>query len=228
LSDLSIVIPVCNEEGNIVPLYDEIVNALKSYNFKYEIIFVNDGSTDTTVSKISNLSDKDSKLVLKNLELNMGQGLALIEGIKSSQYDYICVLDGDRQFYPGDILKLAKIKNDENLDFICGKRTQRSDDVFLKILPSIMGNKFISFLFKSDFEDLGCSLKIVHKKHILHLNPFKNIHRYLNLLLLEQGLRYKEIPVDHRHRTSGKTKYTMFKFWGVIFEVLWLRFVYKR
>ena len=226
LKDLSIVIPVCNEEGNIISLHEEIVEALSYEKINYEIIFVNDGSNDDTALKINDIVKNFSNVSLKTLKYNMGQGIALFEGIKSSNFNYICVLDGDRQFFPADIKKLMELMEIKKLDFICGKRTQRSDDVFLKILPSILGNKFISLIFGTHFEDIGCSLKIFQKKHVLKLKPFKNIHRYLNLLLLEQGLSYEEIAVYHRQRVFGKTKYTMFKFWGVIIEVIWLRVFY--
>lgn len=227
MKELTIIIPICNEEGNIIPLYEEIVTELEHLESPYEILFVNDGSTDDSNEIVNRIANIDPQVSLIHLERNIGQGLALMEGVKKSKYEKICILDGDRQFYPKDIIKFLNILLDNNYDFVCGKRTKRSDEFLLKILPSVLGNKFISFLFGSDFQDIGCSLKIVQKEHLLELKTFKNIHRYINILLWLQGRSYFEESVEHRYRTSGKTKYTMFKFLGVIFEVVWLRVTHR-
>lgn len=227
MKDISIVIPVCNEEANIQPLYLEIISSLETEMDSIEIIFINDGSSDYTKNEIVTLTRNDKRVLLIDLVNNQGQGIAIFKGIHVAKFETICILDGDRQFFAKDILKFIEEKSKGKFDFVCGHRLQRSDDVLLKILPSIIGNKFISFLFKTDFEDIGCSLKVVQKKDCIDLVPFKNIHRYINILLALKGHQYKEVEVDHRHREFGKTKYSFLKFIVVIFEVLWLKYLYR-
>lgn len=229
LNSLSIVIPLFNEEGNVIPLHEEISQALKKVdNLQVEFIYVNDGSTDTTKKQLEKLNSVDKRVKAVNLKKNLGQGMALYKGISSSQYELICTLDGDRQFYPDDIVKFYHAFINEEVDFICGQRMDREDDAVTKKIPSRLGNILISWTFKSSVKDVGCALKVFKRNDIVYMNPFKNYHRYLSLFLVWNGAKYKQIQVNHRARVSGVSKYTVFKFLRVLYELLWIKFYYLK
>jgi glycosyltransferase involved in cell wall biosynthesis len=223
---LSIVIPVYNEEENISLLVREIHSSLHCKNIDYELILVNDGSTDGTKREIELLLSEFTQLRICNLEKNLGQGFALAEGIKAVNYPLICTLDGDLQFTPENIVTCYFELLNQNLGLICGRRAVRNDDKLTKTIPSIAGNKLISFLFNTNLSDVGCSLKIFYKKDIIKITPFKNYHRYISILLIFLGVSFKEVSVEHRERKFGESKYTTMKFLGVLFEVFWMKFVY--
>ena len=223
---LSIVIPVYNEEENISPLVKEIHKSLHCKNIEYELILVNDGSTDSTKNEIESLLVDYGQVVLCHLDENIGQGLALATGIEKAKYPLICTLDGDLQFSPENIVTCYFDLINHDLDLICGRRAVRNDDKLTKTIPSIAGNKLISFLFDTNLSDVGCSLKIFYKSDISRIVPFKNYHRYISILLIFLGVNYKEVSVEHRERKFGESKYTTMKFVGVLYEVLWMKFIY--
>jgi glycosyltransferase involved in cell wall biosynthesis len=223
---LSIVIPVYNEEENISPLVKEIVKSLHCKNIDYELILVNDGSTDSTQIELDKFAKEFPQIKIQKLQNNIGQGLALAAGIDIAKYPFICTLDGDLQFSPENIVTCYYEFLNDNLGLICGRRAVRNDDKLTKTIPSIAGNKLISILFNTDLSDVGCSLKIFHKKDIEKIIPFKNYHRYISILLIFLGVKYKEVSVEHRERKFGESKYTTMKFIGVLFEVLWMKFIY--
>lgn len=223
---LSIVIPVYNEEENISLLVRELHSSLHCKNIDYELILVNDGSKDETKKEIERLLTEFPQLKLCDLKKNLGQGLALAEGIKIASYSLICTLDGDLQFSPDNIVTCYYELINQDLGLICGRRAVRNDDKLTKAIPSIAGNKLISFLFDTNLSDVGCSLKIFYKKDIDKIKPFKNYHRYISILLIFLGVKFKEVSVEHRERQFGESKYTTLKFFGVLMEVFWMKVVY--
>ena len=226
--DLSIVIPLFNEEGNIFKVTQEIIKSLEPISCRYEIVLIDDGSADKTLWEAKRVAERYTAIKVISLSNNLGQGFAIRKGLESSGGQYICFLDGDRQFDPCDILRLFKKFNEYNLDFICGRRQDRKDSLFFNHLPSRVGNAFIRWIFKTTFQDIGCALKIGRRSHLLAILPFENYHRYINILLviLNPNIKYQEIKVSHLPRITGKTKYGPFKFFKVFFEVLWIKFFY--
>ena len=201
----SLIIPIFNEENNIIKLYNEIIISLKNYN-KYEIIFVNDSSTDKSDEFLKELSKKDNVQYFSN-KTNKGQSFSIRKGINNSNYDIIVTLDGDCQNNPKDIPKLLKIYNSsENITLVGGIRHHRKDS-FLKILSSKIANKFRSFILNDNCIDTGCSLKVFDKNIFLSLPFFDGIHRFLPALFKTFGKKNVFVNVDHRRRFSGQSKY---------------------
>ncbi|MCY4643453.1 MAG: glycosyltransferase family 2 protein, partial [Bacteriovoracales bacterium] len=165
--DLSIVVPLFNEEGNVLQMVQEVTTALNSTSYQYEIVLVNDGSTDNTLPEAEKTAKKFGTVKVISLSNNLGQGLAIHKGLESSQGQYVCFLDGDGQFDPSDILTLFERLTKDGLDFICGLRQNRKDSFFFNHLPSRAGNAFIRWMFKTNFKDVGCALKIAPRKQLL-------------------------------------------------------------
>ena len=217
--DLSIIIPLFNEEHNVIPLAGEIISKLQALPQSYEIIFVNDCSCDQTEMVLKNVEQTyPDKVRFFSHDKNQGQGRAVYTGVRIAKGDCVAILDGDRQFDPQDIQILYHKLIRGRYDIILGKRKNRKGST-INILSSWVGNKLISFVFRSNITDLGCALKVGYRKQILAIVPFRNYHRYLSLLVVAKGARYCEVAVEHRARVWGKSKYSVFKFIGVIMEI---------
>ena len=203
----SIVIPLFNEEHNIIPLYNEILSSLKSFK-DYEIIFVDDASTDLTLEKISNIHDVKLKII-KNIR-NKGQSYSLLKGIKNSSNKIIVTLDGDGQNDPTDIPKLLECYlSNKHIDLIAGIRHKRKDSL-IKIISSKIANYIRSKILKDNCLDTGCSLKVFNKEIILKFPFFNGIHRFLPALFIGYGYKASYLKVNHRKRKFGISKYGTF------------------
>tara|TARA_B100000242_G_scaffold265172_1_gene213178 strand:- start:1017 stop:1697 length:681 start_codon:yes stop_codon:yes gene_type:complete len=203
----SVVIPLYNEEENINPLINEIVYHLDTYK-NYEIILVNDASTDNTENNIKKLNIKNLK-ILKN-HTNSGQSFSIHRGVLNSFYDTIVTIDGDGQNNPSDIpVLLDQFFNNDEVKLIGGIRIKRQDN-FIKIYSSIIANSIRSRILNDDCKDTGCSLKVFDKNIFLEFPYFDGIHRFLPSLF--KGFGYKTIflPVQHRGRKFGQSKYGTF------------------
>ena len=211
MNKFSIVIPVFNEELNIDLLTDEIFMNLSMYNNFYEIIFVNDGSVDQTLSKIKYLNKKYPSVIrFIDNKKNIGQSLSLVEGIKSSKFKTIITIDGDGQNNPKDILILLKrYFSDSNLYLVGGIRYKRRDS-FVKIASSKLANIIRGYFLKDNCPDTGCSLKVFDKDVFLEFPIFNGIHRFIPALFSGYGVKTYFINVDHRHRVHGYSKYGTF------------------
>ena len=174
---LSIIIPLFNEEDNVLPMIEEIVDALHSIDGLYEILLIDDGSQDKTLQKAHSATKQfpDFLNVLSHSE-NLGQGLAIRTGLESAKGENVCFLDGDRQFAPRDILLIFERLIETEYEFICGHRDERKDILLLNHLPSRIGNFIIRLVFKTNFQDVGCALKIAPRLKALSVVPFKNYH----------------------------------------------------
>ena len=203
----SIVIPVFNEAENINLLLDEIKSNLISHD--YEIIYINDSSTDNTLEILNSHKTKNNILILNN-KSNKGQSYSIHKGVLNSKYDIIVTIDGDCQNNPADISKLLEtyLSNDE-VKLVGGIRKKRKDS-YVKIITSKIANYFRSMILNDHCPDTGCSLKVFDKKIFLKFQYFNGIHRFLPSLF--EGFGYKSIyvNVDHRPRISGKSKYGTF------------------
>jgi glycosyltransferase involved in cell wall biosynthesis len=199
---LSIVVPVYNEEGNIADLHQEIKNVCELNHYNYEIILVDDGSTDQTARICKGLFP----IVYIRLRKNFGQTAAMDAGIKQVKYDYIVTMDGDRQNDPSDIPNLIDylIKND--LDVVSGWRRKRKDK-FLKKFTSRGANFLRSILINDGIHDSGCSLKIYKKLCFDNISLYGEMHRFIPAILKIKGFQIGEIEVNHRPRIKGITKY---------------------
>tara|TARA_B100001123_G_scaffold206769_1_gene234235 strand:+ start:250 stop:936 length:687 start_codon:yes stop_codon:yes gene_type:complete len=207
MKDISIVIPVFNEADNIQILYNEILESLQN-KINYEIIFVNDCSTDETDSVLNKLSKNNNIKIISHYK-NLGQSHSILSGINKSTYDTIVTLDGDNQNIPEDILNLLKIFSSEDLFLVGGIRVKREDSL-LKIFSSKIANRIRSLILNDDCSDTGCGLKIFYKNIFLELPFFDGIHRFLPALFKGFGYKTKFIPVGHRPRLKGVSKYGIF------------------
>lgn len=199
---ISVVVPVYNEAGNVKELHEEIVDVCKKNKYKYEIIFIDDGSNDETVKICKEL--KPLKLI--EFRKNFGQTAAMDAGIKAANNDYIITMDGDRQNDPNDIPAMLNYLIDNDLDVVSGWRKNRKDS-FMKKFVSRVAN-FLRYLIVHDgIHDSGCSLKAYKKECFENINLYGEQHRFIPALLKIKGFNVGEIVVNHRPRTSGVTKY---------------------
>jgi len=203
----SIVIPVYNESKNIEKLLEEIFSNLNlNINYNFEIILVNDCSTDNTI-EIVNLLKKTYPLSLLNNKTNIGQSFSLISGIENSTYDTVVTLDGDLQNNPKDISKLLEIYfSDQSLSLVGGIRSKRKDSI-IKIFSSKIANKIRSVILNDSCTDTGCSLKVFDKKIFLKFPFFDGMHRFLPALYKGFGNKTFFTNVDHRYRNFGSSNY---------------------
>jgi len=224
--ELSIVIAAYNEEANIVPLYELIREMLEETKIIGEAIWVDDGSTDGTADAVKTLAELDSRVRYIGLSQNQGQSAALLAGIQAANGHILAFLDADLQNHPGDIpLLIAKLR--EGYEMVCGWRKKRKDHYISYTLPSRVGNVLIRMLFKQQIHDLGCGLKVCRAYTVKNLRYFRNIHRYLPIVLGYSGAKIGEVVVRHYPRIHGQSKYSFLKAFRVIRELLYLRFVYK-
>lgn len=200
---LSIVLPVYNEEENIAPLYKELKSVLNKINESYEIIFVDDGSTDKSFELMKKLKDKNIKII--KFRKNFGQSAALQAGFDNCKGELVVSMDSDLQNDPGDIPKLIE-KLKEGYDCVCGWRYKRKDSFSKKVLSkiaSLMRKPFIG----TQLHDFGCTLRVYKKEGVRELELYGEMHRYIPAILSWKGYRVTEIKVNHRKRVNGKTKY---------------------
>lgn len=202
MQGISVVVPVFNEEGNVRELHKKILEVCKKENYKFEIIFVDDGSKDKTPEICKEL--KPLKYI--RMRKNFGQTAAMDAGIKLAQYDYIVTMDGDRQNDPADIPKLVNYLEENDLDIVSGWRKNRKDTV-MKKFTSRVANFLRGIIVKDNIHDSGCSLKIYKKECFDHINLYGEMHRFIPALLKIKGFEVGEVVVNHRPRTAGMTKY---------------------
>lgn len=199
---ISVVVPVYNEEGNVAELHREIKEVCEANHYMYEIIFVDDGSSDRTVEICKSL--KPLKLI--KFRKNFGQTAAMDAGIKEAQYDYIVTMDGDRQNDPSDIPNMLQYMDEQGLDVVSGWRKNRKD-TFMKKFVSRGANFLRGILVKDNIHDSGCSLKVYRRECFQGINLYGEQHRFIPALLKIKGFTVGEVVVNHRARTAGKTKY---------------------
>ncbi len=202
MDKVSIVIPLYNEEGNVAELHEEIVAVCEDNKYVYEIILVDDGSSDKTVE----LAKKLSPVKVIELRKNFGQTAAMDAGIKAAQYPYIITMDGDRQNDPMDIPKLIEYIEANDLDIVSGWRKNRKD-TFMKRFVSRGANFLRKMLIHDGIHDSGCSLKIYRRECFEGLSLYGEMHRFIPALLKIKGFKVGEVVVNHRARIAGVTKY---------------------
>ena len=219
---LSIVIPVFNEEGSIIPLVASIHKALNDKS--YELIFIDDCSTDSTLLTINSL--QDSRINLIEFDSNNGQSSALAAGIKLARGTYIVTMDGDFQNDPSDIPKMIKLISSENLDMVIGIRHNRQDPL-LKTVPSKIANFIIRTTTQLKITDSGCALKVMTSKTAKNIPLYGELHRFMALNAHINGARIKEIPIIHHPRTQGISKYGLGRTYKVIKDLIMIIIKHK-
>jgi glycosyltransferase involved in cell wall biosynthesis len=221
---LSIVIPVFNEEKNLPELYEEITHSCKKLDLSYKIIFVDDGSWDSSFPVLRSIQEEDLKVKVIRLRKNFGQTAALSAGFDYAKGDIIITLDADLQNDPQDFaLLIEKIR--EGYDIVSGWRKKRKDRLFTRRIPSAMANWLISRITHIKLHDFGCTLKAFRKEVIKNINLYGELHRFIPAIASNIGVSIAEVEVNHRPRKHGKSKYTVFRFVKVILDLLTVKFL---
>jgi dolichol-phosphate mannosyltransferase len=223
---LSVVIPVCNEADNVGPLAREIQAALAAHR-PFEIIFVDDGSTDGTVAAIQAVRASIPEIRLLQHSQRSGQSKAVCTGVEAARAEWVATLDGDGQNDPADIPELVKALADAepSLKLVMGNRTTRKD-TWLRRISSRVANRVRGGLLRDGTPDTGCGIKLMHRATFMRLPWFNHMHRFLPALYQRAGARVISVPVRHRPRTRGTSKYGLRnRLWvGIVdlFGVRWL------
>jgi glycosyltransferase involved in cell wall biosynthesis len=221
---LSVLIPVYNEEGNLSLLHDKLDVVLKKTKKAYEIIFVDDGSSDGTLEILLDLKEKNPNLKVVSFSRNFGQTAALSAGIDFSKGDIIIPMDGDLQNDPEDILPLLQ-KIEEGYDVVSGWRKGRKDPFLTRRLPSMIANKIISWIGGVHLHDYGCTLKAYRRDILKNIRLYGEMHRFIPIYAQWIGARVSEIPVRHFPRRSGASKYGMSRVVKVILDLMVVKFL---
>jgi len=230
--EFSVVVPVCNEAENVEPLAREIDAALNTR--AYEMIFVDDGSTDETATNLNRLKNSLPALRVLRHSFRSGQSAAVASGVRAARAAWIATLDGDGQNDPADIPKLIAMRDSpegRGVQLFMGNRKASRKDTAWRRLQSNIANGVRGGLLGDDTPDTGCGIKLFSREVFMDLPRFDHMHRFLPALFQRHGARVVSVPVSHRERTRGTSKYGMLnRAWvGIIdiFGVLWLRKRYK-
>ncbi|MCH7744812.1 MAG: glycosyltransferase family 2 protein [Chloroflexi bacterium] len=205
---VSIVIPIHNEEESLTQLYEEVKGVLETLDISWELIFIDDGSTDTSLDILNAIQNSDSRVRVIQLRRNFGQTAAMAAGFDYAQGEVIITMDGDLQNDPADIPRLLK-KLDEGYDIVSGWRKDRKDSFLTKSLPSKLSNMLASWLTGVHLHDYGCTLKAYRREVIERINLYGELHRYIPAVASSIGANVAEIDVKHSARLYGKSKYGM-------------------
>lgn len=223
MKKLSVVICVFNEEQNIKPLVEKIESSLQEFDF--EVVYVDDGSTDNTVKEIKLQNKKWIKLV--ELKMNYGQSSALAAGIEYTEGEYIVTMDGDLQNDPSDIPQMLKLAEEEDWDIVAGIRKNRRDGMLLRKIPSKIANFVIRFTTKVKMKDYGCTLKVFKSEAAKSLSLYGELHRFIPVLAYLEGASITQMDVKHHRRSYGKSKYGIGRTFKVISDLLLMIFFKK-
>ncbi len=219
---LSIVISVYNEEDNVVPLIDKIDEALTDLN--YEMIFVDDGSSDQTIPRIRQRQHERVHLI--ELQKNYGQSYALAAGIDYARGAYIATMDGDLQNDPFDLPRMLKLAQEEELDMVAGIRKNRKDN-FIRTIPSKIANRIIKGSTGVEIIDNGCALKVFRANIAKDIGLYGEMHRFIGILAVQDGARIKQVEVNHLPRIHGQSKYGLGRTFKVISDLMLMMFFKK-
>ena len=222
--ELSIVIPVYNEEENVEPLIQEINGAVKPLGKQYEIVVVDDGSRDDTFPVLARLYQNEPHLRVVRLKRNFGQTAALAAGLAEAEGEVIVTMDGDAQNDPGDIPALLTTLEEGN-DLVAGWRFNRRDPFLSKRVPSVIANRLISWTTRVKLHDYGCTLKAMRREVAKNLRLYGEMHRFIPAIAYERGAQIAELKVNHRPRLRGRSKYAVTRTLRVILDLLTVKFL---
>lgn len=222
--NVSIVVPLYNEEGNVRELYRELHSVLSGKDFSYEIVFINDGSRDRTPELIREISANDPHVVVVNFRRNFGQTAAMSAGFDYSRGEIIVTMDGDLQNDPADIPKFLDKINEGN-DVVAGWRFKRQDPFMSRRLPSMIANRIISWITGVKLHDYGCTLKAFKKDVAENIRLYGEMHRFIPAIASAMGISIAEVRVNHRPRQHGASKYGISRTFRVILDLITVKFL---
>jgi glycosyltransferase involved in cell wall biosynthesis len=222
--ELSVIIPVYNEEEGLEPVIQETKTVLETLTKKYELILVDDGSTDGTYPLLLHLHQSDPRIKVVRFKRNFGQTAAIAAGLAYALGEVIVAMDGDGQNDPSDIPALLG-KLDEGFDLVSGWRFPRQDPFLSRRLPSHMANALISWMTQVKLHDYGCTLKAVRREVAKDLKLYGEMHRFIPAMAYERGARIAEIKVHHRPRRWGRSKYGIARTFRVVLDLLTVKFM---
>ncbi|MCM8813194.1 MAG: glycosyltransferase family 2 protein [Candidatus Omnitrophica bacterium] len=222
---VSVVVPVYNEAENVPLLLEQVQAALAAVPWEYEIIVVDDGSTDTTMARLRECAGSRPGLKVVSLVRNFGQTAALVCGITMAAGEIIVLSDGDLQNDPRDIPALVA-KMQEGYDVVSGWRKDRKDPFFSRRLPSLAANKLISWISGLALHDYGCTLKAYRAPFLKSIQLYGEMHRFIPMYAASLGARITELPVNHRPRLYGRSKYTLARVGKVILDLITVKFLF--
>lgn len=222
--EISIIVPFLNERENLSQLYNDIVSVMGQVGRTFEILFVDDGSTDGGAGLIEEMSAKDGRIKLVQFTRNFGQTAAMAAGFKHATGKVYIAIDADNQNDPADIPKLLA-KLDEGYDVVSGWRRDRKDKFLTRRIPSIIANRLLSAVTGVKLKDYGCSLKAYRAEYIDSISLYGEMHRFIPALAHMAGASVAEIPVAHRPRTKGKSKYGIRRAFKVIMDLMTVKFL---
>jgi glycosyltransferase involved in cell wall biosynthesis len=220
---ISIVIPLYNEEENVRELHSRLKPVLDSIGDEYEIIFIDDGSTDNTLTLLQEIQAADDAVTVLSLRRNFGQTAAFAAGFDYSRGDVIVTMDGDLQNDPNDIPKLLELMKDH--DLVSGWRKRRKDPFLSRRLPSIIANSLISKVTGVNLHDYGCSLKAYRRDVIKNLKLYGEMHRFIPAVASWYGVRIAEVETTHHPRLRGKSKYGISRTIKVVLDLITVKFL---
>lgn len=221
---LSVLIPVYNEAGNVVPLHSELDAVLRGIGLQYELIFVDDGSSDGTTAKLAAIQRADPDHVrVAFLRRNCGQTAALSAALDLARGEILIPMDGDRQNDPADIPRLLA-KLDEGYDVVSGWRKDRHDTLLTRKIPSRIANKLVARISGVALHDFGCTMKAYRRRVLEGVRLYGEMHRFIPIFATWQGAKVTELEVHHRPRTEGKTKYGLGRTFNVVLDLILIRF----
>jgi len=225
--DLSVLIPVFNEVDNVEPLHAELDAVLRGLPMRYELIFVNDGSTDGTAARLDAIQGRDPEHVrVVFLRRNCGQTAALSAALDQARGEVLVPIDGDRQNDPADIPRLLE-QLDAGHDVVSGWRKDRHDALVSRKVPSWIANRLIARLSGVPLHDFGCTLKAYRRRVLEGVRLYGEMHRFIPIFAAWQGARVTELVVNHRPRTAGKTKYGLGRTFNVVLDLILIRFLQR-
>ena len=224
MSQVSIVVPVCNELENVDLMYQELVLAMKNQHRSFEIVIVDDGSHDRTQNALQDIAKVDYRVKLVLLKRNYGQTAAMMAGIQNTGGDLVVTIDGDLQNDPADIPMMLD-KLEEGFDLVHGWRKNREDKTLSRKLPSKLANWLISKVTNFPIHDLGCTLKVMRADVAKQLELYGEMHRFIPILANRLGARCVEVETHHRARLYGKSKYGIDRTARVILDLVTVKFL---
>ena len=223
--ELSVVIPVQNEAASLDELHREITATLEPWGRPYEVIVVDDGSTDDSFATLARIQAADPRWRVIRFRRNFGQTAAFSAGFAHARGRIIATSDGDLQNNPRDIPAMVQQLDAEDLDIVCGWRRDRKDAFMSRLLPSMLANRLISWATGVRLHDYGCSLKIFRAEVVKGMKLYGEMHRFIPAIACEQGVKIAEVVVDHRARRHGTSKYGISRTIRVVLDLLTVKFL---
>lgn len=225
--DLSIVIPIKDERENLSRLHESITDSLASAGQTYEIVLVDDGSSDGSHLELARLAAQDRRVKVIRLWRNFGQSAAIQAGIDHAQGAVIATMDGDLQNDPADIPMLLQTLRQGDYDAVFGLRQRRQDGLLIRKLPSWIGNWLIRKVTGVEIKDLGCTLRVLRSELARSLSLYGEMHRFIPVLVQQAGAASVQVSVRHHPRTAGRTKYNLTRTFRVLLDLITVKFLHS-